>query len=199
MTDGADGVAGTSPRPGAPRARSDRDPQGGTGVGNIVSLDADAAPERTLLAVDAGLRAGLALYGADGRLREYRSTNFGSVARLKRGVYSVMARLPQLTHLVVEGGGGGIAAPWLKEGRRRELEVRQVQARTWRELLLLPRTRRSGADAKEEALALARRVVTWSGAAKPTSLRHDAAEAVLIGLWGVLQAGWLDDSPRWLS
>ncbi|MFP2934398.1 hypothetical protein ACLESO_56645, partial [Pyxidicoccus sp. 3LG] len=33
------------------------------------------------------------------------------------------------------------------------------------------------------------------GAAKPTSLRHDAAEAVLLGLWGVLEVGWLDRVP----
>ena len=31
------------------------------------------------------------------------------------------------------------------------------------------------------------------GAAHPTSLRHDAAEAILIGLWGVLEVGWLDE------
>jgi LexA DNA binding domain len=31
------------------------------------------------------------------------------------------------------------------------------------------------------------------GAAHPTSLRHDAAEAMLIGLWSVLEVGWLDE------
>ena len=29
----------------------------------------------------------------------------------------------------------------------------------------------------------------------PTSLRHDAAEAILVGLWGVLSAGWLRALP----
>jgi hypothetical protein len=32
-------------------------------------------------------------------------------------------------------------------------------------------------------------------------LRHDTAEAILIGLWGVLEVGWLerlpDDLRRW--
>jgi hypothetical protein len=38
-------------------------------------------------------------------------------------------------------------------------------------------------------------VIDWSGAARPTSLRHDAAEAVLVGLWGVIDAGWLEGPP----
>lgn len=157
--------------------------------------DTSGPAEPRLLAVDAGLRAGLAVYGPDGRLQEYRSTNFGSLPRLKRAVYGVVSDISGLTHLVIEGGGGGIAAPWLKEARRRDLEVHQVDARVWREALLVPRVRRTGVDAKEAADAFARRIIEWSGAPRPTSLRHDAAEAVLIGLWGVLEAGWLDEIP----
>jgi hypothetical protein len=153
-------------------------------------------PDRPrLLAVDAGLRAGLAVYGADGRLQEYRSTNFGSLSRLKKAVYRVVSDIDGLTHMVVEGGGGGIDAPWLKEARRLDLWVRQVDARVWREPLLIPRVRRSGVDAKEAADSLAREVIDWSGAPRPTSLRHDAAEAILIGLWGVLEVGWLAAPP----
>jgi hypothetical protein len=159
---------------------------------------APALPRPRLLAVDAGLRAGLAVFGDDGRLQEYRSTNFGSLPRLKRAVYGVVAEIPGLTHLIIEGGGGGIAAPWLKEARRRDLEVQCIDARVWRERLLIPRTRRSGIDAKEAADALARQVIAWSGAPRPTSLRHDAAEAILAGLWGVLEAGWLRSAPEWI-
>jgi hypothetical protein len=50
--------------------------------------------------------------------------------------------------------------------------------------------------AKSTADDMARRVIEWCGAARPTSLRHDAAEAILIGLWGVLEAGWLDRVPE---
>ena len=153
----------------------------------------DPPSHPALLAVDAGLRAGLAVYDARGRLREYRSTNFGSLPRLKKAVYGVVSELPGLQRLVIEGGGGGIAAPWLKEARRRGLEVRQVDAGVWREALLIPRVRRTGVDAKEAADTLAREVIEWSGAPRPTSLRHDAAEAILIGLWGVMEAGWLEE------
>jgi hypothetical protein len=152
-------------------------------------------PLRRLLAVDAGLRSGLAVYGDDGRLLEYRSTNFGSLARLRKGVYGVLAGVPGLERLVVEGGGGGFAEPWLKEAARRGVEARAVDAREWRERLLLARDRRTGVDAKIQAGRVARAVIDWSGAPRPTSLRHDAAEAILIGLWGVLEAGWLPSLP----
>ena len=42
---------------------------------------------------------------------------------------------------------------------------------------------------------MARAVITWSDLPAPTSLRHDAAEAILIGLYGVLEQGWLEDVP----
>jgi hypothetical protein len=90
-----------------------------------------------LLAVDLGLKTGLAAYGADGRLLRY--------------------------------------------------------------VLLHPSERRDGQAAKRNADRLARAVIEWSGAARPTSLRHDAAEAVCIGLWGVLEVGWLAGLPAELS
>lgn len=152
------------------------------------------APDRTLLAVDAGLRAGLALYGGDGRLRWYRSRNYGSIARLKKAAYGLAGEIEGLAQLVVEGGGPP-AEPWVKEGRRREIPVLQVHAAAWRQPLLLSRDRRTGADAKEQADVLARRVIEWSGAARPTSLRHDAAEAILMGLWAVVRIGWLEAVP----
>lgn len=151
----------------------------------------------SLLAVDLGLRTGLALYGGDGRLRWYRSQNFGSNARLRRGAASVLHGLDGLEYLVLEGGGT-LAELWAKEGERRGLKVRVVDAETWRAAFLYPRERRSGAEAKAVADTLARRVIEWSDAARPTSLRHDAAEAILVGLWGVLQAGWLADVPAHL-
>lgn len=148
----------------------------------------------SLLAVDLGLRTGLALYGADGRLQWYRSQHFGSNARLKRGAFGVLKDVSGLERLVLEGGGR-LADLWAKEGNRRGLRVRVVDAHTWRRELLYPRERRSGTEAKAAADTLARRVIEWSGAARPTSLRHDAAEAILVGLWGVLQAGWLSELP----
>ena len=147
------------------------------------------ADQRRLLAIDAGLRAGIAVYRGDGRLESYRSTNFGSIRRLKSGVYGVARGVEALAEIVVEGGGGGYAEPWIKEAQRRGIPGRVVDARVWRARLLLPRDRRRGVDAKGQADTVARRIIEWAGAPRPTTLRHDAAEAILVGLWAVLEAG----------
>ena len=152
------------------------------------------AGPRTLLAVDLGLRTGLALYGDDGRLRWYRSQNYGAPSRLRRAAGGLLDDTPGLCCLVLEGGGD-LADLWVREAARRSLPARVVGADIWRQQLLLPREQRRGTDAKRHADTLARRVIAWSGAPRPTSLRHDAAEAILVGLWGVLELGWLDTPP----
>lgn len=156
------------------------------------------SPEPCLLAVDLGLRTGLALFGQDGRLRWYRSQNFGAPARLKRGAHGLLKEIEGLEVVVLEGGGQ-LAEIWRKEAERRNLQVSQLHADRWRRELLYPREQRSGPIAKGSADDLARQVIDWSGAARPTSLRHDAAEAILIGLWGVLDIGWLEQLPRELQ
>jgi len=137
-----------------------------------------------LLAVDCGLRTGLALYAEDGRLLWYRSHHLGSRAHLKRAVSRILGELRGLHSLVVEGGGT-LAEVWLKEAARQGVAARQVHAEQWRSALLLPRQQRSGRQAKQVADDLAREIIAKSGAAKPTSLRHDAAEAILVGWWAL--------------
>jgi hypothetical protein len=148
-----------------------------------------------LLAVDLGLRTGLALFCQDGRLQWYRSQNFGTVARLRRGVYGVLTAIPELVWLVLEGGGT-LADVWRHEAERHSIQVRQISAEAWRQRLLYPRQQRTGVHAKAHATDLARRVIMWSQARRPTTLRDDAAEAILIGLWGILEVGWLPGLPE---
>jgi hypothetical protein len=148
----------------------------------------------SLLAVDVGVRAGFACYGDDGRLRWYRSHNFGSAVRLRRAMPSLLTDDGDLSHVVLEGGGA-IADSWESESAKRHLEVARVTAEEWRSTFLLPSEQRSGAQAKDVAQRLARAVVAWSEARRPTSLRHDAAEAIMVGLWGVLHVGWLRRLP----
>ena len=140
------------------------------------------------------MRTGLASYGEDGRLHWYRSHNFGTAARLRRAIPGLLDRPGDVTRLVLEGGGE-LAGYWGVEADRRGVLVRVVSADDWRELFLIPRERRSGAQAKAVADRLARRVIEWSDAPRATSLRHDAAEAIMVGLWGVLNAGWLRRLP----
>lgn len=148
----------------------------------------------TLLAVDLGLKAGLAIYGEDGRLTAYRSHNFGSAARLRRGAPAILAGLADAATLALEGGGQ-LAAIWEAAAARRQLPVLRIGAEVWRQQLLYPREQRSGSSAKHHADLLARRIIEWSGAPRPTSLRHDAAEAIVLGLWAVLEIGWLPELP----
>lgn len=147
-----------------------------------------------LLAVDLGVRCGLAVYGRDGRLSSYRSTNFGSARTMKNAVWGILRDVDGLAHVVAEGDRN-LAQAWEKAATKQGLSFELIGAEHWREDILLERQRRSGADAKEAADELAREVIDWSGADKPTSLRHDAAEAILIGLWGVWRRGWLDELP----
>jgi hypothetical protein len=133
----------------------------------------------SLLAIDAGLRAGLALYNQDGRLLWYRSRNFGNRTRLRSAVQKMLHDLPDLKWLILEGGGP-VADIWMHEAERRGIRTRRIAAEKWRAKLLYPRQQRNRIKAKDSANAMARRVIEWSGAARPTSLRHDAAEAILI-------------------
>lgn len=141
-------------------------------------------PPAVLLAVDCGLKTGLALFELSGKLLWYRSHNFGSHARLKKAAWQILTKTAGLTHLVVEGGGP-LAEVWTKAGEKRQLLITQVQAVRWRKDLLLPRQQSSGKQAKQVADELARVIIQQSGAAKPTSLRHDAAEAILVGWWAL--------------
>jgi hypothetical protein len=129
-----------------------------------------------------------------GRLVWYRSRNFGTADRLRRAIRHLFTEMDALQILVIEGGGP-LADIWTREAARRNITVRRIGADQWRKELLYPRQQRTGPQAKRSADPLARRVIEWSDAPRPTSLRHDAAEAILIGLWGVLQTGWLPALP----
>ncbi|MBE1427092.1 hypothetical protein H4684_003780 [Desulfomicrobium macestii] len=142
-----------------------------------------------LLAVDAGVRTGLALLDREGRLLWCRSHNLGSTARLKKAAARVLFELPQLEFLVVEGGGQ-TAGIWEHAAAKRNLPCRIVQAQDWREQFLLPRQRVSGQKAKAAACALVGTILRREGWSSPTTPGHDAAEAALVGLWAAVQLGW---------
>ena len=182
-----------------PPADASRHPAGRSAGGTFAirhDILRSPTPSLVLLAVDLGLRTGFALYGADGRLVSYRSQNLGSRARLRRAAGSVLADHRGAERVALEGGGD-IADIWVRAAERAGRRTRVIDAHVWRRRLLLPREQRHGTDAKAAADGLARAVIEWSGAPRPKgALRHDAAEAIAIGLWGVLDAGWLADVPE---
>jgi hypothetical protein len=146
----------------------------------------------SLLAVDLALRTGLACYDESGRLRWYRSRDFGDAAHLRRAIPALLDEPGDLTRLVIEGQGP-LAAGWAEEAAIRDVSVQWIPPGEWRRLLLPDPTSR--AAAKRDAPIVARRVIAWSGLRPPSSLDHDAAEAILIGVWGVMNAGWLREIP----
>jgi len=147
-----------------------------------------------LLAVDMGLKTGLALFNHQGHLVWYRSQHYPSAGLLKKAVYGIFKETPGISRLVIEGGGP-LAEIWIKQAAKRQISILQISAETWRSKILFQREQRTGSQAKIHADKLAREVIDWSGAKQPTSLRHDAAEAILAGFWAVIEAGWTKDLP----
>lgn len=142
-----------------------------------------------LLAVDLGMKAGLAWFDADGRLLRARSTHFADRTTLRRALPGIWRELPGVTHLVVEGGGS-LGDLWLQAAMRQELEVHQICAEQWRAEVLTPSQRRNGQAAKAAACAMAAEIARQDGCPPRQQFLTDAAEAIVFGKWFVRQLGW---------
>jgi transposase len=147
-----------------------------------------------LLAVDVGLHTGLALFDENHQLLWYRSHHLPNPKKLKIMISKLLRDSPHPTHIYLEGSGP-LAELWLREAEKLSITVRQISAELWREKLFYARQRTSGTQAKKEADSLARLVIKELGGKRPTQLRHDTAEAVLVGLYGLLELGWLENWP----
>lgn len=141
-----------------------------------------------ILAVDLGLRCGLACFVDAGALVWFRSQNLGTVTRMKRAIPVVLDECAGLSAVVVEGDRR-YGELWQKAAENRGATFSFVAPEVWRRDLLLPREQRSGADAKEAADRKARAIIEASIAAgspvrRPrTRLVDDVAEAICIGAW----------------
>ena len=139
-------------------------------------------PQAVLLAIDVGMKAGLAWFDDDGTLIRARSTRFANRATLKRALPSIWTELPGVRQVVLEGQGD-IADIFRKSALRAALPVQQFSAEEWRKDMLLARERRTGRQAKATAESLAMRIAHESGKPPRCAYDDDAAEAVLFGLW----------------
>lgn len=147
-----------------------------------------------IMAVDLGLKTGMALFAEDGRLCWARSHNFGTVTRLKKGVSTLLGQVPGLDLLVLEGGGR-LASVWEKEARRRGIGVVLVSADVWRRRFFHPGQRRGKARAKLSAVEAALGIMRRSGVSPALRPRHDAAEAIMAGLWALVELGRIETGP----
>ena len=151
--------------------------------------------EPALLAVDLGLRTGIASFGENGRLSGYRSQNYGNATRLKRAVLAVIGG----HRIVVAEGARQLGRIWERSAVRLGARFELVAAEDWRPALLSERQRRTGEIAKLEADGLARRIIEWSDLPRPTALRHDAAEAIAMGLWAAVRYELLSELPSFVE
>lgn len=162
---------------------------------NAHAREAPAEPGG-LLAIDLGLRMGLAHFDHDGQLLRYHAQRLANKAALKRHVYDVFIRHKPLAALITEGDAS-LAKIWHRLADKWGLRIIHIQADRWRDDLLLPRDASSGkAHAKAIAQHKALDVIAASQvASRPTrsQLVHDAAEAILIGLWGAHHLGWIEE------
>jgi hypothetical protein len=166
-------------------------------------LDALGAAEvgASLLAIDLGLRCGLAWYVRDSqtevRLVRHRCTEFHTRTRLRAAVMGVLGEVPGLVGVVAEGDRG-LWAIWEKGAAARGIGIACVSPERWRRGLWGASAPTSGKDAKAWALRVAegdgRRgeegLVGRFGARGATRMRTDAAEAVCLGFWAAREAGW---------
>lgn len=149
-----------------------------------------------LLSVDLGVKTGFALFRSDARLLWFRSQNFGNVSRLRRALPWLLSQEEELSHLIIEGGGP-LLKIWKAETEKHNIELISIMADEWRQSLLLNREQRNGKSAKTYAVAFAGKAIRHLCDHRATSLNNDAAEAILIGIYGMQKLGWIPDAQQY--
>jgi len=148
-----------------------------------------------LLAVDLGLKTGWAWFDELGRVVRFRHVTFPNRAGLRHGLQSILRDEPYDPVAVVLEGDPRYARVWLRQVP--DVPHLVMGADRWRRQLLAPSDRTSSKEAKRTAGRVARAWIAASGLHRPISLKHDAAEAICIGIWafrfGGFQRGGLRD------
>lgn len=143
-----------------------------------------------LLAVDGGLRTGLAVWDDAGCLRTWRAARFPRRRALLAGARTILRDLPDdLVAIVVEGDRAWADA-WSRAARPRGVRVVGVQAADWRVDMLGPAGLADARAAKRAAGERARALIAARAARGAPHLSHDAAEAICLGYWWANQLGW---------
>jgi hypothetical protein len=146
---------------------------------------------RRVLAIDLGLRTGLACFDIDDDtgldcLQWFRSQHYADVPTLKRAVSGVLyeAAGAHVLSAVVMEGDLRLGDVWRKLAVKRGAHVMRVAPETWRADMLLPSQQRNGESAKHHAHTIARDAIERGVAPRPrTPINDDVAEAIAIGVW----------------
>lgn len=152
----------------------------------------DLALTGTILAVDAGVRTGMALFDTKGTLIWYGSHNYGKRQSLKKAVSDVLKK-HQVRWLILEGGGD-IVDIWEGQAKKMGIAFLHLHAMEWRSAVL------HGKDwetnfAKEQAIKWARKIIGYCGGRQQKTIRHDAAEAIICGFYMLIKEGIIQPPP----
>ncbi len=141
---------------------------------------------KAILSVDLGIKTGLALFSENANLLWFWSHNFGNRNRLKKGVNNILYKIStkwELSLIVIEGSRD-IGKIWRKKGTKLDVPVMYVSPERWRGDILGSRNL-TAKESKRLAGIYARNIIIESGLSPPKLVNLDAAEAILIGYWGV--------------
>ena len=152
---------------------------------------AESSPH--LLAIDLGLRFGWSCFQEDGDLVAYGSHHCGQANKLSAVAYRSLSRLPRGSALIVEGNGD-LLRVWRRYAQKYEITYLNISAERWRGDCLSTKYLHDGRAAKKRAELIASRLIRARSGRGSTSLRHDAAEACLIGWWGLHHLSWIDEA-----
>ena len=157
-----------------------------------------------LVAVDLGLRTGLALYSDDGRLLEYEHAIFESEEGLQASCVKLMAdweakyqshgdKSYHITHVAIEGADVALRSVWRSIVEDvLHCQMLLVKPEEWRSDLLLAKEQTSGEAAKEASRLIARQLVAdYGGMLHEGKFPTDVAEAVLLGYHVSRRLAWI--------
>lgn len=150
-----------------------------------------------LMAVDLGVRTGLAVFGSDGRLYWYRSQNFGTAARLRRAVPWILSLQDDLRYIVIEGGGP-LLKIWESGLRHTSVELIRIMAEDWRNEIFYPKEHQNRRQSKANSVYYAMRAVHQLAVHRITPVDDNTADAILAGLYGMKLLGWIDNPREYL-
>jgi hypothetical protein len=156
---------------------------GGKGIRQKDRVDSTKSRE-VLLAVDLGLSTGIAVFDEKGDLCRARSHHLPDKSSFRRWVSAILREFPEIQYVIIEGGGD-LAEIWKKALSKKNIRLKLINAGAWRQEFLLPREQRSGSQSKEVAIEMAKELIRNSPVKNKGPLRHDTAEAIMTGLYGV--------------
>lgn len=133
------------------------------------------------------------MFRSDGRLLWFRSQNFGNKVRLRKAIPWILNLEDEIDYIIIEGGGP-LRKIWDARLEKRNIHAIHIMAEDWRADILLEREQRKGSKAKQKALDYAEKFLLAQSIGKTGELNINAAEAILIGIWGMKKLGWIDST-----